>query len=207
MGAILRKNQIFSLGILAIAVFFLVLYPFAAWAEMELISDENLKEVRGQGVISFTRDGDTLKAAFDIGIETYTQIDSFKLGYYNDGTSLGWDQDWTNVSLGSPSKNLEIHGFYIQAVFYNIDDPATRGLQSVTIGTTNMSGTISATFNSFSGDIAAGNPVSGHRITPVFTEVSCTGTGFTLTLSESSAVSSAVERSGFRVHWDQATTS
>ncbi len=195
----LRKNIIFPPVILAALVVFPLLFlPFAARAEMELISDENLDKVTGQGVISFTRDGNTLKASFDIGIETYTQIDSFKLGYYKGkGGTIGWDQDWTDVSFGSPEESLKMHGLYIQTVFKNINNPLSRSLESVTIGITNMSGTISATFNSFSGDIAAGNPVSGYRITPAFTEISCAGSGFSMTLSRTD---------GFQIHWDEAYT-
>ncbi len=60
--------------------------------------------------------------------------------------SLGWDEDWTNVSLGSSTEDLDMQGLYIEAGFSNISDSATRTLDSIKVGTPSMTGPISATF-------------------------------------------------------------
>jgi len=121
--------------------------PLHAW--MWEVGDEELSEVTGEGFSSFTLQDGVARAFFNINVSTYTQIDSLKMGYYNGG----WDQDWTNVSLGSASEDLQIKGVYIEASFSNISDPATRQLNYIKVGTPDLTGDISANFNSFSGRI------------------------------------------------------
>ncbi len=142
-----------------------------AWASplhamMWEVGDEQLSEVTGEGFSSFTLENEVARAFFNINVTTYTQIDSLKMGYYDDGSTTGWDQDWTDVSLGSATENLEIRGVYMEAKFQNITDPATRKLQYVKIGTPDMKGPISANFNSFSGKItdAGSVVVDGRRL-------------------------------------------
>jgi hypothetical protein len=176
------------------------LSPIAAEAGMTTLTDSELQEVSSQGFSSFTLVDGVARAQFDIKASTYTQIDSLKLGYYNDGTTIGWDEDWTAVSLGTASQDLVVSGIYLEAVFNNIDDPATRSLKSVKFGTPDMTGSIAAAFNSFSGDIAEGSPISGHRLAPAFTSISFTNTGCYISLAVDGA------QKGWWVHWDKATT-
>jgi hypothetical protein len=128
---------------------------------MVQMSDEELSEVTAAGFSSFTLTGGVARAFFNIEARTFAEIDSLKMGYYSTdgGTTYGWDQDWTNVSLGSASEDLILRGVYIEANFSNITDDATRQLESLRVGTPSMTGPISATFNSFSGHIE--NPVDG----------------------------------------------
>ena len=135
------------LSIIAIVVLCMWSSPVHAW--MWEVGDEELSEVTGEGFSSFTLQDGVARAFFNINVSTYTQIDSLKMGYYNGG----WDQDWTNVSLGSASEDLQIKGVYIEASFSNISDPATRQLNYIKVGTPDLTGDISANFNSFSGRI------------------------------------------------------
>jgi hypothetical protein len=183
-----------------IVTLLMALFPAASGAGMAMLTDSQMSAIYSQGFSSFTLEGGVARAQFDITARTYTEIDSLKLGYYNDGSTTGWDQDWTTVKLGSDTEDLVVSGIYIEAVFDNIGDPATRALKSIKMGTPDMSGAITANFNGFSGDIAAGSPISGHRLAPTFTSISFTNTGCYVSLAVDGA------QKGYWVHWDNATT-
>ncbi|MBN2179735.1 MAG: hypothetical protein JW743_09950 [Deltaproteobacteria bacterium] len=124
---------------------------------MTCLSDAELSTVYAAGFSSFTITNGIARADLNINISTYTEIDSMKLGYWNNGGGMGWDQDWTNVILGGsasdPTQDLLLTGIYIEAKFTNIDNPATRTLDYVRFGTPDINGKVSATFNSFTGDV------------------------------------------------------
>ena len=154
---------------------------FAAKTEM---GEEELQQVTGAGFSSFTLTDGVARASFNIVARTYTELDSLKMGYY-DG---GWDQDWTNVSFGTLDTDLVIRGFYIEASFSNIADPANRVLNSIKLGTPSMTGTISAEFNSFSGriqDPGGIDLVNGHRVNLGPATITCTNSAFQASLNTS----------------------
>jgi hypothetical protein len=170
--------------------------------------------VCGAGFSRFTLVGGISRADFAINISTYTEIDSLKLGYYDDGTSndygfgangVGWDQDWTNVSLGSSSQDLVCNGVYIEAKFTNIANPATRRLEYIRIGTPDMTGDITATFNSFSGYIDDGDSVpeyDGYRLNTLYDAA-----GKTITATNSEfyiSIENNTTHTGYRVYFDNA---
>jgi hypothetical protein len=168
---------------------------------MVAISDKQLDAVYAQGFANFSIVGDIARAEFDINTFTYTEIDSLKLGYYDDGINgPGWDNDWTNVKLGSVTQDLVSKVVFLEAQFTNINDPSIRELKSVKFGTMDMSGTITADFNSFSGDIAAGTTVSGHRLTPAFTEIASNNGDFYISIQVDGP------NKGIHVHFGDATT-
>ncbi len=123
---------------------------------MVQMNDNELSDVTAAGFSSFTMTDNVTRAYLNIQAQTFTQIDSLKMGYYNNGTSLGWDEAWTNVSLGSPTQDLVCNGVYIEANFTNITDNTARTLNSLRVGSPSMTGPISADFNSFSGRIENG---------------------------------------------------
>ncbi len=147
-----------------IALFIMLVWAMPVHAFMLAVSDDELAEVTGEGFSSFNiinenSTFDLTRIELDIITSTYTQIDSLKMGYYDNGTGLGWDEDWTGVSLGSSTEDLVCNGIYIEAKFANIADAATRRLDYVKIGSPDMTGPVSATFNSFTGRIE--NPIDG----------------------------------------------
>lgn len=137
-----------ALPILCLVFFFT---PLTASARMQVMTNTQLANVTGTGFSKFTLVNGVALAQFDIRASTWTEMDSMKLGHYNNGIAPGWDQDWTGVSMGSQAKDLVMQGFYFKASFANITDPATRKLNSVTIGWKNVTGTITADFSSYSG--------------------------------------------------------
>ena len=148
----------------------LMLFSWPVQAAMNEMSEEALSEITGEGFSSFTLINGIAKASFNITASTFTEIESLKMGYYNDGTALGWDEDWQGVSFGSQDTDLVCNGLYIEAKFTNITDKKTRTLDYIKVGTPDMTGPISANFVSFSGYIA--NPTdgilyNGHRITTI----------------------------------------
>ena len=100
---------------------------------MELLSDDYLDSVYAFGYYpsfsSFSVTNGITRIELNINMATYTEIDSLKMGYYDGhGKGLGWDQDWTNVDLGTASTPLTCEGVYIEAKFTNIASAANRRL-------------------------------------------------------------------------------
>jgi len=163
--------------------------------EME---DEELSEVTGEGFSSFTLENEVARAYFNINAATFTEIDSLKMGYYDDGVSYGWDEDWVGVSLGSASESLVCKGLYIEAGFSNIADPDNRTLNYLKVGTPDMTGPISANFISFSGHIENSGVVlvDGRRLNLGQRTIYSTNSEFNMTLDKDD---------GWWFHWDNAT--
>lgn len=157
-------------------VFFIIstlILPAAGTAELKALNDDEMTEIYATGFSDFSiiHDAatglDTTRAWFNIHAYTFTEIESLKLGYhdeynYNDPTpSYGWDEDWENVQIGGalndPTQDFYAEGFYFEADFENIDDPATRELKSVRFGFDYVQGPISADFINFSGTIDDSN--------------------------------------------------
>ncbi len=64
-------------------LFLMLFIPQYALSEMAAIGDAELDNITGQvGFSEFTIDANTVRVFFDIHVETYTEIDSLKLGYY-----------------------------------------------------------------------------------------------------------------------------
>jgi len=140
---------------LATAMLALMASPVHAFSE---VSDAELSEVYAEGYSSFTLDIETgvAKALWNIEARTFTEIESLKMGYYDtvgDGSGFGWDENWTQVSLGSATEDLVCKGLFIEAKFSYLSDPSARTLDYIKVGTPSMTGPITATFNSFSGHV------------------------------------------------------
>jgi hypothetical protein len=176
---------------------------------MVQMNDEELSDVTAAGFSSFTLTDNVTRAYFNVEAQTFTEIQSLKMGYYNDGTTTGWDEDWTNVSLGSSTESLTLKGLYIEASFSNITDSKARTLNSLKVGTPSMTGPITATFNSFSGRIedgtgvpviVGGQSIDGHRIITMGTKtVYSNNDEFYMQLSNSGA------QKGWWFFWKNAT--
>lgn len=130
----------------------------SAFAQMLQLCDEDLSSVHASGFSNFSVTNGIATALLNINGSTYTEIDSMKLGYYNRGSN-GWDEDWTNVDIGTSSTDVTFTGFYMEAKFTNIDNPATRTLDYVRIGTPELKGDVTAEFNSFTGDVGGSSYV------------------------------------------------
>lgn len=172
-------------------------------ASMVQMSDDELSGVVASGYSSFTLEGDVARAYFNIETRTFTEIESLKMGYYDDGATLDWDQNWENVSLGTATDDLIFDGLFIEASFSNITDADNRTLDSIKVGTPSLTGTVSADFISFSGRIQ--NPtdgiiVEGHRLTTLGTcTINSDGGEFFMQLSRTG------DEAGWWFQWNNAT--
>jgi hypothetical protein len=152
-----RKISIFLAGFILLA-WAAIVPPSLSIAGMHELSDRDMAAISATGFSNFTLDGTGLATLnFDgIGISTYTDITSLKMGYYDNGLGLGWDQDWQDKvgtgknSLGTSSNDLIFKGLYIKAQFTNYTNPTTRQLEYIKIGTPGLTGDISGYFNSLS---------------------------------------------------------
>ena len=166
-----------------------VLLPPPAGADMTRMTEEELSAVTGHGFSSFTltQDNGVDIARMDLNMraETFTEIDSMKLGYYGGG----WDENWLGLSMGSSENDLILGGFYFEAQFVDIDDPSNRQLKEVTIGWRSVTGTITAEFNSFTGTIQGTEHVR-QDLGP--TTVQLHDEGFSMTLDVAQGISFSI---------------
>jgi hypothetical protein len=177
---------------------------------MVQMNDEELSEVTAAGFSNFNLTDDVTKAYFNVEAQTFTEIQSLKMGYYNNG----WDEDWTNVSLGSSTQDLICKGLYIEAGFSNISTSSTRTLDSFKVGASSMTGPISATFNSFSGRIEDREttpgtvlvPVEGQRLNLGTKTITATNSEFSMQLSNVSTTTPAgvTTPTGWYFYWSNA---
>ncbi len=137
-------------ALLAVMFLLLALGAAPAMADLKEMSDTELADITGHGFSQFTHSGDMVRADFDVTASTYTEIASLKMGYWDNGNGQGWDQNWTGVQLGSAAQDIVLHGFYIEAAFDNLADPANRQLKSLFIGFNHVSGDLKARFESLS---------------------------------------------------------
>ncbi len=176
---------------------------------MVQLSDEELSETVAAGFSQFTINDGVVRAQFNITAQTFTEIESLKMGYYDDGlglpNSLDWDQNWLNVSLGSSTTPLICDGLFIEARFTNIGDPTTRTLETLRVGTPSMTGPINADFISFSGRIASGGVavVEGHRLNLGTRTITSTASEFYMQLS--TVAVEPGQSPGWWFSWDNAT--
>jgi hypothetical protein len=178
---------------------------------MVQMDDNELSEVTAAGFSSFTLQDNVTKAYFNVETSTFTEIASLKMGYYTDPVTnkTGWDEDWTNVSMGTASEDLVCKGIYLEAKFSNIANATTRTLDSFTIGTPSLTGPIKATFNSFSGRIedgtgapvvVGGQTIDGRRITTLGTKTIYSNSDeFYIQLSRTG------DKAGWWFYWKNAT--
>ncbi|GAB6163448.1 hypothetical protein JCM12298_26080 [Desulfothermus naphthae] len=124
------------------------------FSKMIRMTDSQLNEITGGGFskVQMVNDGvyDIARMQFNVNVETYTEIDSWKMGYWDNGNGIGWDQDWIDVDMGSGFSDLKLNGFIFEAKFENIDDAATRELVEVRLGFQDVVGTLKADFRSLS---------------------------------------------------------
>ena len=150
-----RKISIFLTGFILLA-WLAIVPPLLSFAGMNELSDGEMSSIHATGFSSFDLNTTTGIARIDLNtmtLSTYTTIDSLKMGYYTRG-SLDWDNSWSGVSLGTSSADLVFNGLFIEAKFSNdVTNPSTRKLDYLRIGTPDLTGTVSANFNRFSGDI------------------------------------------------------
>jgi len=171
---------------------------------MTQMSDEELSEVTAAGFSSFTLEDGVARALFNLEVSTFTEIDSLKMGYYLKDGETKWDEDWTNVSLGSAEEDLVCKGVFIEASFTNITQ-SNRTLDSIRIGTPDMTGDITATFNSFTGAIynnyGTTLVLEGQRDDLGTRTITSTNSEFYVQLSSSG------DHSGWWFYWGNATIS
>lgn len=204
------------------AVFFVLFFCAAMWlaaqpcrAGMQEMADTELSAVYAAGYTTFSwktvGTEDIARMDLDVEARMYADIGSLKTGYYNNGSTTAWDQDWTGVQLGTAVSDLVAKGLFVEMGFdtATISSAAGRTLNYVKIGTPNMQGDISGTFNSFSGTI------SGAGITNVSRQLLNGGAATTITADGTANSSFALTLSriagtnqmGFSFQWGSATKS
>jgi hypothetical protein len=151
-----RRILIGLAGLLALAW---LTAPGLAAAGMSAMSDADLDQITGHGFSSFTLNHDDVLdldiARMDLNLRarTFTEIDTLAMGHYDNGSSLGWDQNWNGTALGSAASDISLNGFFLEARFVDVNNAATRQLKSITVGYKDVSGRMTTVLNSFTGTI------------------------------------------------------
>ena len=183
-------------------------------AELLEMADTELSAVYAAGYTKFSwktvGTEDIARLDLDVEARMYADIGSLKTGYYNNGSTTAWDQDWTGVQLGTAVSDLVAKGLFVEMGFdtATINNPNARTLNYVKIGTPNMQGEISGTFNSFSGTISGAGITNVIRKTDLGAPATITADGtaasdFSMTLSRIAGTN----QMGFSFQWGSATKS
>lgn len=142
-------------------------------AELKSLNEKQMRNETAQsGLVTFSENGNRIRMYTDIHLETWADIDSMKIGYYErsvpasgGGTvnQIGWDQDWSKatrpdgsttngVMLGTQTKPLQMDGFVFKADFNgDLGGAEKPSLKRLVIGTNRLTGDISANMKSFTG--------------------------------------------------------
>lgn len=149
------------------SLFFFFFQNSSSYADLSLMTKADMKAMTGQaGFADFSITGDTARIFLDIHLETWTDISSFKAGYYEKNGSSGWDQDWTEVQIGSESEVFEIDGVVLMADFSDGIGTSSQRLQRIIFGTNRAQGDITARMNAYTG--VYNDALTGGTGTPVY---------------------------------------
>lgn len=119
-------------------------------SEMSILGDPELAGITGHGFsavsLSHVNGQDITRIALDIRADTWTEMDSMKMGHWDNGNGFGWDQNWVGVSMGSASAQMALSDFVFQANFVDIGNDVTRELKGIMVGFEHVTGTLSGVF-------------------------------------------------------------
>jgi len=148
MSPILRQTLGMSWFVLSVLFLWTLVFAAPASAALKPMQETEMKNATAQqGFTQFVMGKDTARMFLDIHIETYTTIDAFSGGWYKKKGSTGWDQKWSNVSIGnSVNETMTIDGLVLIADF-----DKKNNLQRVVFGSNRLQGDLSADFTSYSG--------------------------------------------------------
>jgi hypothetical protein len=141
-----------KIKLLNILIIFLLFCIFTDTSfSLEALSKEKMKTTTGQRALTdISTSGDTTRLFLNTHIETFTEIESLKLAYFERNGTMGWDQNWNNLSFGNQDTNLTIDGLVIKADFVNLES-SEPVLKRFIIGSNMLNGSISGNFDSFTG--------------------------------------------------------
>lgn len=123
-----------------------------SFAELKAMTDKEMRSETAQaGLASFSQSDNTVRMFMDIHLETWTEIDSAKIGYYSRDSVPGWDQSWQNIKIGTQDIPLQMDGFVFKADFEDLQTSDKPTLKRLVIGTNRLVGTMQANIESFTG--------------------------------------------------------
>lgn len=143
-------SRIFYGALILLCIF---MGPSVAFAELKSLSEKEMRHETAQaGLASFSQSVNTIRMFMDIHLETWTEIDSAKIGYYARDANMGWDQSWQNVKIGtSVTDPMKMDGFVFKADFNDLQTASKPTLKRLVIGTNRLIGTMQANMESFTG--------------------------------------------------------
>lgn len=131
---------------------------------LQSLSDHDLGDVTAGSIVNFSMDTakNYARMDLDVYIETHMEIEKFRAGYHKTESGDGWDQSWDKVRLygNNASDYFKAYGLTLVAEYDGTGD--NRKLARILFGSPQVSGKMTATFNSFSG-VVGDNVVVGNN--------------------------------------------
>lgn len=150
----MKKNRNMYFPRIIYGAFILIcMVPSLVFGELKSLSEKEMRTETAQaGLASFSQSDNTIRMFMDIHLETWTEIDSAKIGYYARDANMGWDQNWQNVKIGtSVTDPMKMDGFVFKADFNDLQTASKPTLKRLVIGTNRLIGTMQANMESFTG--------------------------------------------------------
>ena len=141
------------------------------------LSDQELSDIDAQAFFRLdqwnndtagTGSSNVIRLTLGLDLVMNAHIESMKMGYYNNGSNTGWDNDTTNYywagnnyASGIPATTLRWNSVFVEMGFDNIGTNASRQLNYIEIGTPNCVGQITGTLRTVTGLTAGGTGTNG----------------------------------------------
>jgi len=149
----------------------------SAWAQMQPLSDEELSQSRGQGLVAMTNTSlggyDFSKISLDADITLSANFRNMRLGEYtySSRNGTGADIDMPYLQFGRSNgtdaqRTVQISNPYFEFVYQNAADGASRQVIGMRFGFDAISGDVGLKINTLSGSMlvngtdANGNPIT-----------------------------------------------
>lgn len=135
------------------ALLLILVFPASSLAETQKLSDAQLKSIYCKGATNLYIEDNTVRLFLDMHTETYGEIDSAKLAYYEKDGMYNWDINWNDLTLGEAMDTpLVTDGLIIRTEFDDISASGKK-LTRIMIGTEHMDGRISGDFTTTTGAV------------------------------------------------------
>lgn len=154
-------NKIFLVLLTAMVFFFISSSVSFAPTKpaKKVMSDSELSNIDGQTLFSITQfsgNGSSNVIQINLGIDVniFSYQSNNKMGYWNNGSSTGWDLDTQNFYYGSTDGStspLILNGVYIEFGFDNITSSGGRTLNYIEFGSKHVYGNVSGTMSTVNG--------------------------------------------------------
>jgi hypothetical protein len=143
-----------------------------AWAQMHAMSEDELSDTRGQGLIDLSNSSlngfDFTRISFGADVQLNANFNNIRLGQYTSATNngTGADIDISALQFGrtdgtAAQRVVNITNPYIEFVYRNTSDATQREIVGMRFGFGTIAGDVGLKINSLSGSILVNGGTAG----------------------------------------------